>query len=120
MEATAGPSRPAFVLREAAASRQVMKEVLEGEGMKCPRCHEETSDDGLNCTACHINLYWARYHLNALTELRESQGIGGPALPPPAFLVKAHDDAVAEREKHPEAVASKVRTFRRRVGEAQA
>jgi hypothetical protein len=87
--------------------------------MECPRCHEQTPDDGLNCTACHINLYWARYHYKALTELRAESGLTESGTTPPAFLTKAHDDAVAERERRPEAVALKVRTFRRRVGEDQ-
>ncbi|HEX6395441.1 MAG TPA: hypothetical protein VFZ97_18545 [Acidimicrobiales bacterium] len=87
--------------------------------MKCPRCDEETPDDGLNCTACHINLYWAKYHYQALSELRAGQGLGSSAAAVPSFLVRAHDDAVAERERHPDAVALKVRTFRRRVGEGR-
>lgn len=87
--------------------------------MKCPRCDEETPDDGLNCTACHINLYWARYHYQAMSELRAGQGLGSSAAAPPSFLVKAHDDAVAERERRPDVVALKVRTFRRRLGEDQ-
>jgi hypothetical protein len=84
--------------------------------MKCPRCHEETPDEGLNCTQCHINLYWAKYHYNDLAGVREELGMAS-ASAPPSFLLRAHDDAVAERERHPDAVALKVRTFRRRVGE---
>ena len=87
--------------------------------MKCPRCDEETPEDGLNCAACHINLYWAKYHYQALSELRAGEGLVSSGAVAPSFLVKAHDDAVAERERRPDVVAQKVRTFRRRLREDQ-
>jgi hypothetical protein len=83
--------------------------------MKCPQCHEETPDDALNCTACHINLYWAKNHYEDLAKVRGDQGLERSTNSSPGFLVQAHDDAVAERGRHPEAVAKKMRTFARKM-----
>lgn len=82
--------------------------------MKCPRCQEETPDDALNCAACHINLYWARNHYQDLATVRVEQGLDRSATSSPSFLVRAHDDAISERGRHPEEVARKMRSFARK------
>ena len=82
--------------------------------MKCPQCLEETPDDGLNCTACHINLYWAKNHYEDLARRRSDLGLTDSVKTPPTFLVQAHDDAVEERRRHPDEVARKMRTFARK------
>ena len=87
--------------------------------MKCPHCLEETADDALNCGACHINLYWAKNHYAGLAELRSEQGLDPSVKTSPAFLVKAHDDAVAERRRRPDEVARKMRSFARRRSDAE-
>lgn len=87
--------------------------------MKCPHCLEETPDDGLNCTACHINLFWAKNHYQDLARLRSDQGLNGSVKSSPTFLIRAHDDAVAERRRRPDEVARKMRTFSRKKLDAE-
>ncbi|HEX4863448.1 MAG TPA: hypothetical protein VFV02_05220 [Acidimicrobiales bacterium] len=87
--------------------------------MKCPQCLEETPDDGLNCAACHINLYWAKNHYEDLARVRSDQGLNRSVKTSPTFLIRAHDDAVAERRRHPEEVARKMRIFARKKMDAE-
>jgi hypothetical protein len=81
--------------------------------MKCPQCGAETPDDGWNCVACRINLYWAVQHFEGLAEIREQQGRSVSASTP-SFLVKAHKDVMAERGERDEP-ENKVRAAARKV-----
>ena len=82
--------------------------------MKCPRCGAENSDDEWNCVSCRINLYWADQHFEGLAEIRERQGLPESALSP-AFLIKAHADAMADRAARGEPVENKVRAAARKL-----
>jgi hypothetical protein len=82
--------------------------------MKCPQCGAETPDDDWNCVSCRINLYWAVQHYERLAEIREQQGRPGGASSP-SFLIKAHQDAMAERAERSEPVENKVRAAARKV-----
>jgi hypothetical protein len=82
--------------------------------MECPRCGAENSDDAWNCVSCRINLYWATQHYEGLAEIRERQGLPGSASSP-AFLVKAHADAMADRAQRGEPPENKVRAAARKL-----
>ena len=98
---------------------QVVPSCLMNRKMKCPHCLEETPEDGLNCIACHINLYWAKNHYEDLARLRNAQGLNPSVEASPTFLLEAHDGAVAERRRHPDEVARKMRTFARKRSDAE-
>lgn len=82
--------------------------------MKCPKCGAKTPDDAWNCPSCRINLYWVTQHYDGLADLRERQGLPATASTP-AFLVKAHQDAMDERAGRGGPVENKVRTVARKV-----
>jgi uncharacterized protein with PIN domain len=84
------------------------------ERMRCPQCGAETPDEEWNCVSCRINLYWASQHYKDLAEIRERQGLPGPAAAP-SFLVKAHRDAMDDRAARGGRVEHRVRVIARRI-----
>jgi hypothetical protein len=89
--------------------------------MQCPQCSAETPAEEWNCVSCRMNVYWASQHYDALTGIRERQGLHPPAETPP-FLLRAHVSAMDERADRGGRVEHKVRQIARRVmrGEARA
>jgi len=81
--------------------------------MRCPQCGADTPDEEWNCVSCRINVYWASRHYENLAGIRRDQGL--PAgTPTPAFLISAHQGAMAERAERGGRVEHKVRQIARR------
>jgi hypothetical protein len=87
--------------------------------MICPHCGAQTPDDEWNCASCRINVYWASRHYDDLAAIRRDQGLAAGASTP-AFLIRAHEDAMGERAEHGGRVEHKVRKIARRAMGARA
>lgn len=64
--------------------------------MQCPQCGAETPDDEWNCASCRMNVYWASQHYEQLAGIRRRQGLPTAAATP-SFLLRAQEEATAER-----------------------
>jgi hypothetical protein len=82
--------------------------------MRCPQCGAETPDEEWSCVACRMNVYWGSQHYEDLASVRRHQGLP-EAAPTPAFLVKAHENAMNERAERGGRVEHKVRQIARRA-----
>lgn len=80
--------------------------------MRCPQCGVETLGGEWNCAACRINVYWASIHYDALTSIRDRQGLSAAPTTPP-FLRDAHERAMTERADRGGSVEHKVRRIAR-------
>ena len=80
--------------------------------MRCPQCGAETPDNEWNCVACRMNVYWASQHYADLAGIRHGQGLAARA-DTPAFLIRAHTDAMDERALRGGKVEHKVRQIAR-------
>ena len=86
--------------------------------MQCPQCGEQTPDEEWNCVSCRMNVYWASQHYQSLAGIRDQQGLRITA-DTPAFLVQAHEHAMAERADRGGKAEHKVRQIARRVMRGQ-
>ena len=84
--------------------------------MECPQCGAQAPDEGWNCPACRMNLYWASQHFGDLAQIRQ-QGLDSGETP--AFLRDAHLGAMNERAGHGGDVEHRVRQIARRAMRAQ-
>jgi hypothetical protein len=82
--------------------------------MKCPQCGVEIPNDEWNCLSCRINVYWASQHYNDLAIIRHQQGLHAGASTP-AFLIKAHANALDDRAKRGGRQEHRVREIARLV-----
>jgi hypothetical protein len=82
--------------------------------MQCPQCGVETPDEEWNCASCRINVYWASQHYEDLAGIRQQQGQPVTA-DTPAFLLQAHERAMADRASRGGRVEHKVRQIARRA-----
>ena len=82
--------------------------------MKCPQCGAETPDEEWNCVSCRINVYWASQHYKDLAAIRQLDGLPDGASTP-AFLIKAHQNAMDDRAGRGGRAEHKVRRIARLV-----
>jgi hypothetical protein len=80
--------------------------------MQCPQCGAQTPDDEWNCISCRMNVYWASQHYEDLAGIRDRQGLDAAASTP-AFLIKAHENAMTDRAARGGRVENKVRQIAR-------